>query len=236
MSKQTFTGFPQEGLQFLADLAQNNNREWFQTHKQMYLDTIVAPAQAFVLAIGEGLQSISSGIRYDTRTNGSGSLMRIYRDVRFSKDKTPYKTNVGIVWWEGNGKKTEEPGFYFGLDSSGAGTHAGLHGFSKGMLHAYRDAVVDDSLGNELAEILNTITQNGRYTLSAPHYKRTPRGYDAENPRADLLLYNGLYASAPTLPEGIITSPELVDVCLEQFRHMVPLQQWLGKVRQTASG
>ncbi len=233
MSEQEFTGFPQEGLQFLADLARNNNRDWFQAHKQVYLDTIVAPAQAFIIAIGEGLQSISTGIRYDTRTNGSGSLMRIYRDVRFSKDKTPYKTNVGIVWWEGSGKKTEEPGFYFGLDAHEAGAHTGLYNFTKPMLATYRDAVIDDALGEELAGILRDITQNDRYTLSDPHYKRVPRGYNADNPRADLLLYKGLFASASPLTPDVVSSPELVAVCLQQFRHMAPLQQWLVKVKQT---
>lgn len=82
--KQSFTGFPQEGLQFLADLAENNERDWFNPRKQVYLDNIVAPAVAFVETVGEQLQFISPGIQYDSRTNGSGSLMRIYRDTRFS--------------------------------------------------------------------------------------------------------------------------------------------------------
>jgi len=104
MTSKTFSGFPEEGLQFLTDLGQNNDRDWFDARKQTYTDTIVSPALAFVEALGERLQIISPHIQYDTRTNGAGSLMRIYRDTRFSADKRPYKTWVGIRFWEGGRK------------------------------------------------------------------------------------------------------------------------------------
>ena len=113
-----FTGFPKAGLQFLTDLAANNNRDWFQAHKSDFQNHIQKPAQNFVMDLGEQLQTISSQIRYDTKLSGSGSIMRIYRDIRFSEDKTPYKTHIGIVFWEGAGKKTENPGFYIGFDAS----------------------------------------------------------------------------------------------------------------------
>jgi len=76
-----------------------------------------------------------------------GSLFRIYRDVRFSKDKSPYKTWVGIRFWEGGGKAGGNPGFFFGFDATGGGLHVGMHGFDKEMLAAYRQAVDDDELG-----------------------------------------------------------------------------------------
>ena len=103
----TFTGFPREGIQFLRDIDDNNNRDWFEAHKHIYQTALVEPAQAFIVALGERLQTIAPNVQYDTRTNGSGSLMRIYRDVRFSKDKSPYKNWIGIVFWEGQGKKTD---------------------------------------------------------------------------------------------------------------------------------
>lgn len=77
----SFSGFPPEGIQFLADLAANNNREWFQDNKNTYEEQLLKPAQLFVLALGERLQEISGAIRYDTATNGTGSLMRIYCQV-----------------------------------------------------------------------------------------------------------------------------------------------------------
>ena len=108
MSNQ-FNGFLAAGLQFLADLEVNNEKEWFEAHKDVYQSQLLEPATNFITAVGERLQSISNQIRYDTRTNGSGSLMRIYRDTRFSKDKTPYKTAVSGMWWQGEGKKMENP-------------------------------------------------------------------------------------------------------------------------------
>ncbi len=93
-----FDGFPLEAMQFFADLEHNNNRDWFQAHKPDYQNHIIAPGKAFVLALGQRLAAISPHIQFDTRTNGAGSMLRIYRDIRFSKDKTsaphPLKLNI----------------------------------------------------------------------------------------------------------------------------------------------
>ena len=228
----TFSGFPQEGLQFLADLAANNNRDWFEVHKVDYRTHLLEPAQAFVAALGQRLQTLSPHIVYDTRTNGGGSLMRIYRDTRFSKDKTPYKTHLLMAFWEGAGKKMENPGFFIDVEPSGAVVFVGQHVFPKPILSAYRDAVVDEKMGAELAEALDEVNGVSGYTTGGEHYKRVPRGYDAEHERADLLRYNGLYAlSSPIAPEGI-TSPDLVEVCFEHCRNMAPLHRWLVALAQ----
>lgn len=232
MGSETFNGFPAEGVQFLHDLVQHNEREWFNPRKDIYKKQIVAPAVAFVQAMGDRLQHLSSGIQYDTRTNGSGSVMRIYRDTRFSKDKTPYKEYVGIVFWEGVGKKTENPAFYLGLSGSGAGIHVGMHGFPKPMLAAYRQAVVDDRLGEELVEAV-TAVQSAGYTVGGEHYKRVPRGFDADHPRANWLRYAALFASSENIPVNIVTSDSFMDVCFDHFEKMAPIQRWLVKVAQT---
>ena len=225
-----FTGFPKAGLQFLIDLAANNNREWFQAHKADFQNHIQKPAQDFVAVLGERLQTISSDIRYDTNLNGSGSLMRIYRDVRFSKDKTPYKTNVGIVFWEGAGKKTENPGFYVGFDADGARVYAGMGGFPKPMLTAYRDAVVDDDLGTKLEAIIADIQALDGYEVRGTHYKRVPRGYDKDHKRASLLLHNTLGTVSPQMTVDELTSPDFVDMCFDHCQKMAGVQQWLVQV------
>lgn len=226
----TFTGFPPEATRFFAKIKENNNKPWFEAHKKEYQTFVVEPTKAFILAMGQRLGKLAPSIQYDTRANGSGSMMRIYRDVRFSKDKTPYKTWLGVIFWEGNGKKTDNPGYYFGLESDGAGAHAGLHGFPKPFLEAYREAVIDDELGEELNTILTTMPS--AYTIGDKHYKRVPRGYDKEHPRADLLLYNSLVVSAPGFSTEAVSSPGFVDACFEHYRQMAPLQQWLAKVNQ----
>ena len=226
----TFPGFPAQGLRFLENLARNNEREWFQAHKEDYVEHVLEPARDFVFALGERLQSISEGIKYDTRTNGSGSILRIYRDLRFSVDRRPYNTRLRIVFWEGDRKKMENPGFYVGIDPSGVGAFSGIHGFAKPFLTAYREAVADDALGTELEAALRSVRDAGQYEIGGEHYKRVPRPYDAAHARADLLRYNGLYAHAQAIGPELITTPALVEVCFEHLRNMAPMQQWLVKV------
>ena len=228
-----FQGILGEGLRFLENLAQNNNRDWFEAHKADYTNHLLEPAQALVAALGARLQDISPNIRFDVRTNGSGSLMRIYRDTRFSADKTPYKTNITMSFWEGDGKKNESPGFGLRFDASGGGLLAGMHGFPKPMLAAYRQAVVDDTLGPALVAAVEKVTAAGDYAIGGEHYKRVPRGFDADHKRADWLRYAALYASTSSLPADVITSHALVETCYQHFAAMAPIQQWLVKIQAT---
>jgi uncharacterized protein (TIGR02453 family) len=225
-----FPGFPPEALHFLRELAANNNREWFQAHKDDYLQYVLEPAQHYTLALGERLREISAGITYDTRTNGSGSILRIYRDTRFSKDKTPYNTHLRVVFWEGARKKMENPSFFVRMDPAGVGLYTGLHRFPKPVLAAYRDAVVDPELGADLSDALAAVRAAGDYTVGGEHYKRVPRGYDADHPRADLLRHDGLYAHATVAGPEVITTPSLVDACFEHLRNLAPLHLWLVRL------
>lgn len=230
-----FDGFPEAGLQFLDDLAQNNNKAWYEPRKADYKRLLQAPALAFVQALGERLkEGISQGIIYDMRTNGAGSLMRLNRDTRFSKDKSPYKDNISIMFWEGAGKKMEHAGFGMRIHvTEGTGLMAGQFGFGKPMLQAYREAVVDDELGEALVEAIETVKNSGDYTIHGEHYKTVPRGYDKAHPRVELLKYAGLHASVGGIPRKVVTSPEFVDVCYQHCLNMAPIQRWLIKVEQT---
>ena len=95
MTSRDFEGFPEDTLAFLHELSENNEKSWFDANKQRYRDNIIANVPAFVSALGERLKAgISPNIVYDTRTNGAGSMMRIYRDTRFSKDDTQSRNRV----------------------------------------------------------------------------------------------------------------------------------------------
>lgn len=225
-----FTGFPEEGLHFLQSLEKNNNRDWFQKYKQLYLDQVVAPAQSFVVSMGEKLQEISPGIRYDTRTNGQGSMGRIYRDIRFSKDKSPYNTHVWFGFWEGPGKKMEAPGYGIGFDREGWGIHGGHHMFSKSMLETYREAVDDDTMGPELEKAVGPLQKGGGYEIGEAKYKRVPRGYDPDHPRAHWLKYSALWAYKNFKEPEILQKPELVDRAFEVAQELAPLHRWLVRV------
>lgn len=226
----TFTGFPQEGIQFLADLAAHNERSWFEAHRDVYQTALLEPAQAFVMALGTKLQTIFEGIHVDTRTDGSGVLMRIHRDTRFSPDKTPYKTNINGLFWEGSAKKTESPAFGFQIDATGMGLMAGIFKFPPAVLAAYRAAVVDDTSGAELENVLEEMRRTGTYEIAGEHYKRVPSGYDPNHERASLLRYDGLYVFSPHISISDLFTTAIVDICYSHFQHMAPVQQWLMKM------
>lgn len=225
-----FQGIPKAGLKFMGELAENNEHEWFEANKQRYQDAVLAPSLALVAALGARLKSISKDIISDRRSNGSGSLMRIHRDTRFSKDKTPYNPYITMMFWEGAGKKTESPAFGLRFDARSGGLMVGMYGFPKPMLAAYREAVLDTQLGAELDDAIDAVQQAGSYDISGEHYKRVPSGLPADHPRAELLRYAGLYAHGPTLRGKDLTSPALVDLCYAHFEKMAPLQRWLVKI------
>lgn len=226
-----FSGFPGEALRFFKAIKKNNNRKWFEAHKGEYQESVLAPAGAFVSLLGPRLRGLSRELRFDPSTGGSGSVKRIYRDIRFSKDKTPYKTYLGILFWQGNRKaKKENPGFLFHLDSDGGRVFAGLYAFPPDLLRAYRQAVDDDRLGKDLARVLEAIAKKPGYSAGGPSYKRVPRGYDAAHPRAELLRHSNLYALSPRIPASVVTSPKLLDVCFKHCQAMAPLVAWLARV------
>lgn len=231
-----FPGFPEAGLDFLEQLKQNNNRDWFNARKKDYQENVQKPALALVVALGMRLQEISENIIFDTRTNGAGSLFRIYRDTRFSEDKTPYKLTTDMIFWEGEGKKGESPGMGLRITAEGGGLFTGMHHFPKPMLTAYREAVDDPSLGGELEMVLQSVRGAGAYEIGGAHYKRVPTGYDKDHRRADLLKYNALYAYSPALTPKMITSPDLVDICFEHLLKMSPIHTWLVKAAKRADG
>ncbi len=225
-----FSGFPRSAFTFFADLKQNNNRDWFAENKAIYLESVVGPAQRFIEALGERLSEIHPYIHYDTATNGSGSMFRIYRDVRFSKDKSPYKTHLGIVlWFDAGRKKTEAPGYYFGMSDGPPQIHGGHYQFGREHLKAYREYVADPDRGAEIRAVLNKLAARG-YEVGGANYKQVPRGYSRDHPSADLLLHDGVIASSKKIPVRVVQSEQLVEVCFEHCLEMAPLLFWLHEM------
>ena len=228
MSSPEFLCFPRETIRFLTDLGENNNKPWFEANRSAYETALLQPAVAFVETLGPALKNRYPAVQYDTRTNGSGTLMRIYRDTRFSQDKTPYKTNISGLFWEGSGRKAACPAFGFQLTSEGLGLMAGLFGFDKNQLARYREAVLDEVLGGELVEAVGAVTTAGPYLVAGKEYKRVPAGFDPDHPRAEWLQYKGLWVHTPhPLPVAQVCEPGLVDLVLDHFQRLAPVQRWL---------
>lgn len=221
----TFNGFPKETEHFYKELSANNNKEWFEENKEIYEKYVLTPARDFVSAMGEKLKIISPGIHADPRINKS--LFKIHRDVRFSSDKTPFKTHLGIWFWEGRGKRMECSGFYFHIEPGKMILGAGIPAFSKNLLAAYRDSVVDEKHGNALLKTIRKISKENDLQIGGRHFKKTPRGYDSEHPNAQWLLYNGLLTHVESSIPEEIHSDKIMDYALYYYSKMAPLHQWL---------
>jgi len=225
-----FAGFPAAGTQFLRELALNNNKPWFEANKKRYLQDVQAPALELVTTLGERLQTQFPEIRYDTRTNGSGSLMRIHRDVRFSADKSPYKTNVAMMFNAGANKKMEGPGFGLQITPEQVEMMTGVFTFSKAMLARYREYVQIDKRGAALDSAAAQVRAAGAYTIGGETYKRVPTGLPADHPRAAWLRYSGLHAYAPPIALDVAATPALVDAVMTHFTAMSPIYIWLREM------
>jgi uncharacterized protein (TIGR02453 family) len=220
-----FEGFPRECLEFYRDLAHNNDTAWFADHKADYEEYVLKPARLFVMEMGDRLQAIAPGVNVDPRVNRS--IFRIYRDTRFRQDKTPYKTHLGLWFWEGIAPRMECSGFYFHLEADRLLLGAGMYRFPEGLLDKYREYVVDRRHGAALSRAVAEATADGRYSLGGVRYKRVPRGYDPAHPNAALLLHDGLSVGIESgIPEELFT-PSLPDYCLERFIPALPLHRWL---------
>jgi uncharacterized protein (TIGR02453 family) len=181
--------------------------------------------------MGSLLKNLSLGIHAEPRVNKS--IFRINRDIRFSKDKTPYKTHLGIWMWEGEGAKFESSGYYFHLEPPNIMLGVGIHMFSRDLLKVYREAVVDPMTGRALVKAVREVSESGGYQLGGEHYKRVPRGYDPDHPNAELLRYNGLTAGEEVPIPDEFYSDKLLDYCYNRYEHMYPIQHWLYELTQS---
>jgi uncharacterized protein (TIGR02453 family) len=227
-----FRGFPRQCVDFYTELTQNNSKTWFDTHKSDFEKNVMGPARDFVSEMGRSLAKISPKINADPRVNRS--IFRPYRDIRFSKDKTPYKTHLGIFFWEGSRAKMECSGYYFHLEPPTLFLAAGIHCFSPLLLGAYRDSVVDRKHGSELIKAIKQVSKLKGYSVGGTHYKKTPRGYDANHENAGMLLYNGLYAWTEDEIPSEFYSAQILDYCIDRFKKMSPLHKWLVEMTARA--
>lgn len=221
-----FKGFGSETLAFLYELSQNNNKTWFADNKERYASDVLAPAEAFVMSLGPLLAREYPSIQFDTRRNGAGSVMRIHRDLRFSTDRRPYKENLGIIFPLLPGKKVEAPIFYFHIEAGQAFFYGGQHVFNPEILERFRKAVDHHKTGPVLEKVLGTLADRGLRLMEEPRYKRVPRSYPADHPRAGLLC---LAALGVGLDFGLdeLGSPELIENCYKAAGYMKELMAWL---------
>lgn len=215
-----FTAMVDEARAFFAGLDANNTKEWFEPRKAHYQTHIRQPAELMCALIGEE-------IARRTGKGHSGKVLRIYRDVRFSKDKRPYNAHLHMVWWHGAGKDDAEAGcaWFFACSPTQLALNMGAPSFKGDALLAWRRFV--DAHGDELAEAI-AVAGCGFSEWGEPPLKKVPSPYDAAHPHADLLKRRSLILDAP-LGEGWRGEGGLLTAILARCETLMPVWRLLDE-------
>ena len=219
----SFTAFPKASLKFLARIRCNNTKEWFEAHRREYEMLILEPSRSCVVELGEHLQALVPTVNALPKVNGS--LFRIYRDIRFSNDKTPMKSRIGLIFWQGHGKRMQSSAFYLHFSPDELFVAAGIRGFSQAMRSCYRHYIKQARHREALHRII-TEMQGAGFAIPEPKYRRLPREFESTLKDEVLTRYDSMYVFT-TFPPDTISSEEFIPLLYETFEAMLPLQQWV---------
>jgi uncharacterized protein (TIGR02453 family) len=209
-----FTGFPIQALDFYDDLEADNSRSFWEKHKGTYEYSVKRP----MVALCGGLEE----------EFGTAKVFRPYRDIRFAKDKTPYKTAQGAFVEVG-----PATGWYVEVSARGVRTGAGFYDATGPRIAAIRQAIDDDRLGTDLAKIVTTLEANG-WRIGGHVLKTAPRGYDVGHPRINLLRHKSLTIGHDYGFEPIIHTPDLLDAVRDDWRKLRPFVDWVTSAEDAA--
>jgi uncharacterized protein (TIGR02453 family) len=215
MAIQSFSGFPKDLAVFLAELKKNNKKTWFDNNRARYQTVYRSPAKAFSEIMAYELQKL-------TRIEHTPKIFRINRDIRFSKDKTPYNTHLHISFLP-NGTK---PAWMFGLAPDYLTLGVGSFGFEKSELESYRARVAGRS-GIKLTKNLEVLIAKGA-RIAEPELKRVPREFPQDHPRAELLRQKSLLVWMNIKNPKAATKPSIIDACRKNYRTLKPVFDWLA--------
>lgn len=217
--------FSSQGMTFLKHLEKNNNRDWFHENKSDYEDLIRTPALNFIDDMENDLTHLSPHFLAISKKVG-GSLMRVHRDVRFSKDKSPYKTNIGIQFRHEMGKDVHAPGFYVHIAPDECFVGVGIWRPDSTALGKIRDAIIERDT-TWLAAV-NDKKFKRNYELSGESLKNAPRGYDKEHPLIDDLKRKDFIAIS-YMDEEKVLSKNFKQQVVKRFTEAEPYMQFLCK-------
>jgi uncharacterized protein (TIGR02453 family) len=207
---------------FMTDLAANNDREWFKANQSRYEEVVREPLRAFIRDLEGPLEAISPHVVADDRKSG-GSLFRIHRDTRFSKDKSPYKTFAGVQFRHEAGKDAHAPGYYLHLDPGNIFVGAGCWRPAREALESIRDAIVEDP--DRWTEARDAVVSAG-FAFEGDSLKRPPRGYPPEHPQIEDLKRKDFIAVRHLSDEAVF-APNLVTAFAGMCSEAAPLMRFL---------
>lgn len=213
-----FAGFKPELFKFFDQLNKNNNREWFAKNKSRYEEVVLFPAMEFVRSLEKPLRKFSPHFTAVSKRSG-GSIMRIYRDTRFSKDKTPYKTNLGIHFRHEAGKDVHAPGYYFHIDNKDVFVGAGIWHPDNSTLNKIRALIDDDP--KRWKRVTNNKRFRERFRQVGNTLKRPPKGYEEAHPLiVDLKRKD--HIGITNLSRKDLYSEALVEILIGNFKLAKP--------------
>jgi len=215
--------FSHELFEFLAELREHNDREWFAANKHRYEQHLLEPALDFIEAFAPRLEKISPHLRADPRPSG-GSLFRIYRDTRFSKDKSPYKTNVGIHFRHERGKDVHAPGYYLHMGPDEVFAGGGIWHPDTDAATRIREAIAGDSQRWKRAVHGGPFAK--QLELGGESLKRVPSWADADHAFAEDLKRKDFFGST-RLGQDDVIAPGFVDEYARICRAAAPLMRFL---------
>ncbi|BDT95824.1 TIGR02453 family protein [Nocardia sputorum] len=205
-----FAGFPLAGLDFYEDLEADNSKAFWTAHKKIYDESVLAPMKSLVAELEPDF--------------GTAKIFRPYRDVRFAKDKSPYKTAQGAVVRAGAGV-----GWYVQINAAGLYVGGGFYQGSPDQLAQLRATIDDEVRGPELAAILAKLADAG-FTIGGEKLKTKPKGYDADHPRIDLLRHKSITCGREFGAPAWLDTPRTAKEVRAAWETMRPLVEWLAGV------
>jgi uncharacterized protein (TIGR02453 family) len=219
-----FHGFPQGGIAFLHELAEHNDRAWFEAHRAAWDAEILPAMLEWCGALAERLRDAMPGLVFVPRVGGS--IYRLNRDIRFSRDKRPYKTHVAALLWDG-AEKHDAPAVYLHVSASEVIFGGGIYAFEDARLERWRRLLHAEASVERLEAALAAARQGGLKPEISEKLQRPPRGFDPEGPRAELSKYKGLAMTRRSKPAGWLHTPEALDRAEAAARAYAPLHVWM---------
>jgi uncharacterized protein (TIGR02453 family) len=224
VTTRRFRGFPADGIPFFLELQERQSRDWFAANKARYERLWAEPMRALVAELPGAVADA-----YPRMAEVQPHIFRIQRDVRFSADKSPYKTNVAasLPTRPGDGPV---PGIYLAFGLAGETVAMGCWELGGDHLARYRRAIDDERSGAQASAIVARLQGRGFELTSHEALKRPPAPYARDHARADLLRRKGLAVWTSNVPDGMLDQPELLDWIAGEVRATAPLAEWLERI------
>ncbi|MES0862596.1 DUF2461 domain-containing protein [Ruegeria sp. SCPT10] len=216
-----FDCFTAEAVDFLKELKANNTKDWFAANKATYETFIKAPSKLFA-------EDMALALRDLTGQDHSSKIFRIHRDVRFSKDKTPYNAHLHLAFLP-TGQVVQPPMWFFGLSPERLSLGCGVFQYEKGALGVFRDAMAGP-LGAELTQTTIEMRKQG-FRIGDPELKRIPPGFDKDHPHEEALRRKGFAVWMDAMSSNFVHKPDLTERTTTKLAELMPVFQLLSRIK-----